>query len=44
MKGGSHGEEGLGCGLLEVQYAVGQRGPRVGLLVLLIFFYFIANT
>ena len=37
-RGGSHGEEGLGCELLKVQYVVGQRGPGVELLVFLIFF------
>ena len=39
-RGGSHGEEGLGCELLKVQYVVGQRGPGVELLVFLIFFLF----
>ena len=42
--GGSHGGEGLGCELLEVQYAVGQRGPGVELLVFLIFIIIITSS
>ena len=40
-QGGGHGGVSVGCGLLEVQYAVGQRESRVGTISFFFFFKYL---